>query len=39
MMMDTETCFRDMETIRRVTSEMGLAVHGDLGFHLWDESS
>ena len=23
--------FRDMETTRRVTSEMGLAVHGDLG--------
>ena len=23
--------FRDMETTRRVSSEMGLAVHGDLG--------
>ena len=26
-----ENGFRDMETTRRVSSEMGLAVHGDLG--------
>ena len=30
---DENYVFRDMETTRRVTSEMGLAVHGDLGLY------
>ena len=29
--------FRDMETTRRVTSEMGLAVHGDLGRYQYSQ--
>ena len=29
--------FRDMETTRRVTSEMGLAVHGDLGCYQYSQ--
>jgi len=34
-----EAGFRDMENSRRVTSEMGLAVHGDLGHIFRRESS
>jgi len=34
-----DAAFRDMETTRRVTSEMGLAVHGDLGHIFRRESS
>jgi len=34
-----DAAFRDMETTRRVSSEMGLAVHGDLGHIFRRESS